>query len=108
ARSIGLAVYAARRVVGAVAPPPAARHAVRYDAEGMHDLGTLGGSISEVYGINAGGQIVGYSYMPGDITYHAFLFDNWGMHDLGTLNNANFSYAIGINSAGQIVGYSDD
>jgi probable HAF family extracellular repeat protein len=48
------------------------------------DLGTLGGSSSAAYGINAGGQVVGYSTIAGDSNYHGFLFDQNHMTDLGT------------------------
>jgi probable HAF family extracellular repeat protein len=106
-RNIAFAINASGQIVGTAAQPSGPDHAVRYDPAGIHDLGTLGGSISEAYGINAGGQIVGYSYLPGDTTTHAFLFDYWGMHDLGSLENTPFSAATAINSAGQIVGYSD-
>jgi len=68
------------------------------------DLGTLGGTNSDATGINASGQVVGYSELPGGTT-HAFLWQNGTMTDLGTLGGTH-SYASGINSAGQIVGRS--
>jgi len=40
----------------------------------MMDLGTLGGTSSVAFGINAGGQVVGQSSTPGDASYHAFLY----------------------------------
>ena len=68
------------------------------------DLGTLGGSYSVARGINAWGDVVGYSAMVGDSSSHAFLYDG-SMHDLGTLGGSA-SDAYGINSAGQIVGWA--
>src|SRR5262249_45866542 len=54
------------------------------------DLGTLGGPFSDANGINASGQVVGYSYI--DSTHaHAFLYQNGEMRDLGTLGG---SYSI--------------
>ena len=67
----------------------------------MRDLGTLGGRESYAYGINASGQVVGYSSLP-DGSIHAFLWTNGVMKDLGTLGGN--SYAYGINDVGQIVG----
>ncbi len=67
------------------------------------DLGTLGGSSSSGYGINASSQIAGWSYTTSG-SAHAFLYDGT-MHDLGTLGG---SYSIGraINDSGQITGVS--
>jgi probable HAF family extracellular repeat protein len=68
------------------------------------DLGTLGGSNSIADGINASGQVVGYSATTGGDS-HAFLYSGGIMTDLGTLGGAE-SIALGINDGGQIVGYS--
>jgi probable HAF family extracellular repeat protein len=70
------------------------------------DLGTLGGDFSFALGINASGQVVGYSYLPGNLTYHAFLYSGGVMYDLNDLIPAGSSLelltASGINDAGQI------
>ncbi|MHB1037534.1 MAG: dockerin type I domain-containing protein [Pirellulales bacterium] len=66
------------------------------------DLGTLGGTWSAAYGINASGQVVGESRIPGDRDSHAFLYDGSTMSDLGTIMGSSRAYAI--NAGGQIVG----
>ena len=68
------------------------------------DLGTLGGVNSKAYGINATGNVVGYSQTTAGDT-HAFLSATGTMTDLGTLGGTT-STAYGINAAGTVVGYS--
>ena len=70
------------------------------------DLGTLGGTYSNGFGINAAGQVVGVSdTILYKTTEHAFLYSNGMMTDLGTLGGTN-SFGNGINDAGQVVGWS--
>ncbi|HVU87577.1 MAG TPA: hypothetical protein VHD36_09655 [Pirellulales bacterium] len=74
----------------------------------LHDLGTLGGSLSVADGINSHGQIVGYSYIADIGPEHAFLISNGAMIDLGSLGGASSaSAAFAINESGQVVGGSD-
>lgn len=73
----------------------------------MHAIGTLGGSWSEGDAINAGGQITGLAYLPGDFEAHAFLWKDGAMQDLGTLTHSDgFSWGLGIDGAGAVVGLS--
>jgi probable HAF family extracellular repeat protein len=84
--------------------------AARYDGlGGVTDLGTLGGSTSEVSAINNGvttATLVGTAQMAGDAVYRAVRFGTPNF-DLGTLDGRaeSSSYAAGINDSGIIVGY---
>jgi probable HAF family extracellular repeat protein len=76
------------------------------------DLGTLGGSKSFAYDINARGQIVGESETSengGEVGIpptHAFFWADDKITDLGTLPGGRNSYAYSINQAGLAVGFS--
>jgi len=84
-----------------------AQHAVVWD--GNHkilDLGTLGGTNSQAYGVNCDGVVVGSSGTTDDATTDAFVWDQeFGMQDLGTLGGS-IAQAAAINCSGQVVGFS--
>ncbi len=66
---------------------------------------------SEATGINASGQVVGFSDSStfdngGPNTENAFLYSNGKMTDLGTLPGESDSIAYAINGSGQVVGES--
>lgn len=70
-------------------------------------LGTLGGTYSNAYAINAAGAVVGYSeILPGTYRLHAFLWEDGQMMDLGTLGGA-WSSAFDISDNGAVVGESE-
>ena len=73
------------------------------------DLGALGGTLSNAYGINNAGWVEGTSLLPGDTLEHAYLWRNGVMKDLGTLVGPNGnSYASSRPSAsGEVGGGSD-
>jgi probable HAF family extracellular repeat protein len=66
------------------------------------DIGTLGGGLSEAFGGNNLGQVVGYSETANG-ERHAFVWQNGVMTDLGSIGG--HTQATAINAAGQIVGY---
>jgi probable HAF family extracellular repeat protein len=68
------------------------------------DLGTLGGNYSAGHGINASGQVVGFSFPPDNVYFNAFLYSNGKMQNLGTFGT--FSYGYAINDSGQVAGSS--
>jgi probable HAF family extracellular repeat protein len=72
------------------------------------DLGTLGGVSVTARGINALGQVVGMSSLPGDTKWHGYRTPpdapiNPATDDLGGLGG-DFSEALAINDIGQVVG----
>src|SRR5580700_5382731 len=79
--------------------------AITTKAGTITDLGTLGGSFSYANGINASGQVVGFSTTAGDASVGAFLYSGGVMTHLGTFGGL-VSGATGINASGQVVGYS--
>jgi len=80
---------------------------VRYT---LTDLGTLGGTFSQGFGVNEKGWVVGFSTTEGDSALHAFLWRDGVMTDLGTLGGGDpvpYSVALSINDRGEIAGYSE-
>src|SRR5262245_11956134 len=68
--------------------------AIRYEPGALLDLGSLGGFLSEGWGVNAQGDVVGISITSAG-AFHAFLSHNGNMTDLGTLGgSAAAAYAI--------------
>jgi uncharacterized delta-60 repeat protein len=81
----------------------------------MLDIGGLGGSFTESRDLNDATQVVGFSFLPGDLVRHAYFWqdsnhngasDSDEMIDLGTLGGDN-SAAHGINASGQVIGSSE-
>src|SRR5215469_11694230 len=123
ARLVPLAVLAAAAAVPAttvVAAPAAA--ATTYT---VTDLGSLGFGGTVGSGINATGQVTGYSYLSTLVPtpecppvygntkktcvehpWHAFLYSKGTMTDLGTVGGGDFSGGSAINLSGQVAGWS--
>ena len=67
-------------------------------------LPTLGGTYAFATGVNASGQVVGYSSIAGDAREHAFSWTQaGGIVDLGNVANTD-SRANAVNDSGQVVG----
>jgi probable HAF family extracellular repeat protein len=76
----------------------------------LTDLGTLGGTFSQAFGVNDKGWVVGFSTTEGDVGLHAFLWRHVVMTDFGTLGGSDslpYSAAGSINNRGEIVGFSE-
>jgi probable HAF family extracellular repeat protein len=72
--------------------------------KGMISLGTFGGTCGFPNAINNRGEIVGLSYLPGDLSERPFLWTRkFGIRDLGTLGGTH-GRADAINDAGEVVG----
>jgi probable HAF family extracellular repeat protein len=73
----------------------------------MVDVGTLGGLIAEVSGLNNSGQVAGTSDLAGDQTSHPFFWEQGSQpQDIGTFGGDNGS-AAWINDAGHVAGEAD-
>jgi probable HAF family extracellular repeat protein len=91
-------------LLGAIAVLVASSHAQTYT---ITDLGTLGTNASFATGINASGQISGYS-AGGTNAARAWRYTpGVGLVDLGSFGGAD-NRAFGINNAAQVTGYSTD
>lgn len=64
---------------------------------------TLGGTHISGTGINSRGEIVGFSFLPGDATVHAYRWSGGAPVDLNPLGSV-LSEAAGINDQGQVIG----
>lgn len=99
-------------IVGYGAPNPGSTNtrAFIWDAaNGMRDLGTIGGDASIGAFINARGHVTGTSTINGvDDRRHAFLYKHAHMRDLGSLDpgsdEGDFSTAYGLNMQDNVVG----
>ncbi len=79
-------------------------HPFLYDKGQMIDLGTWGGTLATVWNVNNKGQVVGYSFLPGDQNWKGFIWDK------GVLTPASLgghgSYLGWLNEAGDAAGGS--
>ena len=103
--SEGYVISNCGKITGWASTASGQSHAFWYDGKALRDLGSFGGD-SFGLGINTVGQIVGYSYGPGNAWFHAFLYDTrtgGPLQDLGSPSGN--SVAVDINDAGQVAGW---
>ena len=82
---------------------PLTLHAFIWQRGSMQDLGTLGGSCANVYGLNIRGQVAGQATTENDAEDHPFLWEHGAMMDLGTLGGT-YGFASWLNDRGEVVG----
>lgn len=81
--------------------------AFSYSGGTVTDIGSLGGRDAEALNCNDAGAIVGWSKLPGFVSYeHAFSYVNGVMTDLGTFGQDR-SLALDVNNVGDVVGFSE-
>ena len=101
--SVAHAVNATAEVTGAAGANNSNTSEVFLYSNGtMSNLGTLGGPSGIGNGINASGQVAGYSQNSSN-TYRAFLTSGGKMTDIGDLGGGS-AVAYAINDVGQVVG----
>jgi len=73
------------------------------------NIGQFGGNYTFVTGINASGQMAGYSQLSISSTdQRAYLWTDGTMRNLGTCRNTVSSGALGLNDDGHVVGFCSD
>jgi probable HAF family extracellular repeat protein len=72
----------------------------------MINLGGFGGTYGAENDLNNRGQVVGFSFIAGDMGFHPFLWSQGKLFDLGTFGGTD-GEAIGLNDAGDVVGYAE-
>jgi len=74
-----------------------------WDNGAMVNLGSLGGTCTNASAMNNAGQVVGYSFLPGDQVLHPFSWKQGKLVDLGTVGGSSGA-ALALNDGGDIVG----
>jgi probable HAF family extracellular repeat protein len=69
-------------------------------------IGTFGGTDTRATDINDHGQVVGCSFLPGNLVSNAFLYDGTAMTRLDGLAPGSTTFAHAINNRGEVVGHN--
>jgi probable HAF family extracellular repeat protein len=93
-------------VGGTWSPDNVNLHGIVYRDGVLHDVGTFGGSFSQVDGLNDKGVAVGRATLADGAT-HPFIYDNGVLTDIGTLGG-RFGAALDVNNHGEVVGGAAD
>jgi probable HAF family extracellular repeat protein len=94
-------------VGGATLPGDVAEHAFAWTrANGITDLGTLGGTDSQAIDVNSHGDVAGYADLDGTTSHAFFWSPESGMVDIGSFGG-QASHAIGISEDGMVAGEAD-
>ena len=104
--SQGFAINDAGQIAGSFTDTSGNPHAYRYSSGTAVDLGNLGYQYAQANGINASGQVTGFSYRVSGIGPDAFLWADGVMGDIGNLGGTSGSSGNAINVAAQVVGTS--
>jgi probable HAF family extracellular repeat protein len=72
----------------------------------MRDLGSLGGTLNFISGMNNHGQVIGQGYLPGDVEPRPVLWSDGTVADLGSFGGSD-GEANWINEEGEVVGTSN-
>jgi probable HAF family extracellular repeat protein len=87
--------------------PVTKHHGAIYNDDGsITDVPPLGSNSCNFFGVNNGGDVVGYSETDQGLPTHAVLYTGGQLNVLGMLQGDMFSWAYAINDAGLIVGKS--
>jgi probable HAF family extracellular repeat protein len=110
--TLGIGINASGQVAGN-AVGSQTQHSFLTVGTTLTDLGFLpgGAPYSAAAGVNASGQVTGYSFTTNSGNYaadfalrHAYVYANGALTDLGSLQAGGYSYGTAINDSGQIVG----
>lgn len=94
-------------VGGTYSPDNVNLHGIIFRDGVLTDVGTFGGSFSQVDGLNDRNVAVGRAMLADNSTIHPFIYQDGVLNDLGTLGG-RFGAALDVNSHGAVVGAAAD
>jgi probable HAF family extracellular repeat protein len=94
-------------VGGTYSPDNVSLHGILFKDGVLTDVGTLGGSFSEVDGLNDRNVAVGKSLLADNSSYHPFVYEDGALKDIGTFGG-RFGVALDVNNHGVVVGTAYD